>query len=319
MPVLCGAVAAAVCGVLLWFPHIVGLGAVTGIAHLQSFRAPVTAALLLFLALSFVFGRGMRMSAGFIAVSLVFASISLGVVGVRGGNHPAAAPTEADSDVRVLSANMYFDHGSIDDVLGGDARGAQIIALQETHRQTLYDALHERGLADDYRIAHRVHFEGEIGTVLAVHRSLSPTEIPASEVSRGFVGLGTSLGDVYAVHTHAPIERRVHQRQWQRTVSAASQLCEPGTGALAAGDFNATLDHGPFRLHEGCADAARSLRMAGAGTWPSTAPSFIGAQIDHQLYDSAVLTPTAGKFFSIEGSDHRGMVIDYELTGENPA
>ncbi|WP_420733583.1 endonuclease/exonuclease/phosphatase family protein [Brevibacterium luteolum] len=316
--VLLGISTAVVLGVLTWFPHLLGLGAVSGIAHLQSFRALVTAALIVFLALlslSFVIGRGVRFCAGFIAASLVFVAVSLGVLGLRGGTPQAQLPS-VPGDLRVISANLFFGAGSLDDVLGPDARGAGVIALQETDRQTLIDALKQRGLNGNYRIAHRAVFDGEAGTVLAVHNSLQPEELADPEASRAFVGMRTTLGDMYAVHTHAPIQRSLLQQEWQRTVSAATGLCQPGTSVLVAGDFNATLDHAPFALPDGCADAARSLRMSGAGTWPAGWPGLLGAQIDHQVYDRAALHPIGGQILEISGSDHRGIVIDYHLPPE---
>ncbi len=316
--VLLGISTAVVLGVLTWFPHLLGLGAVSGIAHLQSFRALVTAALIVFLALlslSFAIGRGVRFCAGFIAASLVFVAVSLGVLGLRGGTPQAQLPS-VPGDLRVISANLFFGAGSLDDVLGLDARGAEVIALQETDRQTLIDALKQRGLDGNYRIAHRAVFDGEAGTVLAVHNSLQPEERADPEASRAFVGMRTTLGDMYAVHTHAPIQRSLLQHEWQRTVSAATGLCQPGTSTLVAGDFNATLDHAPFALPDGCADAARSLRMSGAGTWPAGWPGLLGAQIDHQVYDRAALHPIGGQILEISGSDHRGIVIDYHLPPE---
>lgn len=318
--VLLGIITAIVLGVLMWFPQRFGLGAVSGIAHLQSFRALATAALIVFLALlslSFVIGRGVRFCAGFITASLVFVAVSLGVLGLRGGTPPSQLHA-APGDLRVISANLFFGAGSLDDVLGPDARGAGVIALQETDRQTLVEALKQRGIAEDYRIADRAVFEGEAGTVLAVHNSLQPEELDDPEASRAFVGMRTTLGDMYAVHTHAPIQRSLLQHEWQRTVSAATDLCQPGTSVLVAGDFNSTLDHAPFALQDGCADAVRSLRVSGAGTWPASWPGLLGAQIDHQVYDRAALHPIGGQILEISGSDHRGIVIDYHLPPETP-
>lgn len=79
---------------------------------------------------------------------------------------------------------------------------------------------------------------------------------------------------------------------------------------LVAGDFNATVDHAPFRavLDAGYADGAD---QAGAGYLPSYPadrlyPPMIA--IDHVLTRDAVAT--AADTFTVAGSDHRSLIVD---------
>jgi endonuclease/exonuclease/phosphatase family metal-dependent hydrolase len=85
---------------------------------------------------------------------------------------------------------------------------------------------------------------------------------------------------------------------------------------VLAGDFNATLDHAPFRqlLRLGYADAALQAGNALAPTWgPLGRPAVI--TIDHVLVDRrcAVL---ASSVHAVPGTDHRAVYAEVQLPGQ---
>lgn len=91
----------------------------------------------------------------------------------------------------------------------------------------------------------------------------------------------------------------------------AEQCATRGVRVVIAGDLNATLDHLPEM--PGCRDAAHTIGAAALGVWPSTAPAWLVAPIDHVLAGAAwravslQVVETEGK-----GSDHRPVIAVLE-------
>ena len=75
-----------------------------------------------------------------------------------------------------------------------------------------------------------------------------------------------------------------------------------------AGDFNATLDHSPFRTGTaGCGDAAEQAGAGLIGTWPAGWPRPAGTQIDHVIATSD-LTAESFEVHDVAGTDHRAVL-----------
>lgn len=103
------------------------------------------------------------------------------------------------------------------------------------------------------------------------------------------------------------------QDQWEREVSEAAQVCHSGSGPLiVAGNFNATVDHGPLRDLGRCADGALGADIGGVGTWPTAAPSLLGAPVDHILYDDASYEVLEGAVAEVGRANHRALIIRLE-------
>jgi endonuclease/exonuclease/phosphatase (EEP) superfamily protein YafD len=115
-----------------------------------------------------------------------------------------------------------------------------------------------------------------------------------------------------AVHTSQPLSRRpLWLRDFGVLRATVPRLRGP---ALVAGDFNATLDHGPMRslLGEGLTDAARQADSGMQETWPAPGVSTLVPRpmiaIDHVLTNrgfSAISTQT----HVVPGTDHLALGV----------
>jgi endonuclease/exonuclease/phosphatase family metal-dependent hydrolase len=121
-----------------------------------------------------------------------------------------------------------------------------------------------------------------------------------------------------AVHPAAPVrgrDVRVRGRagRWRRELAMIGQaLAASGGPQVAAGDFNATRDHGPFRelLAAGfldCADASQTRSWPGF-TWPSLPVM----RLDHVLVSRTAAVPMA-RTIRVPRTDHHGVLADIEF------
>lgn len=230
--------------------------------------------------------------------------------GVAGtGRTAEAADPRAGTRIRVVDANVLRTNTDYGPVLDR-AAAADVVALAEADYGTVVEGLAVRGLADDFKVYASTPVMPH-DTVLLVRTRLAPAQIPAARLPFAAVGAQTNVGRFVAVHTASPSARSPLQSTWQTTVRDAAAQC--GTDTIVAGDFNATWPQ--LRGFTGCGDAARALHMGAAGSWRSSWPSWLGAQIDHQLYDTGAFAPVSSTLFDINGSDHRGLDTEYMRTG----
>ena len=120
---------------------------------------------------------------------------------------------------------------------------------------------------------------------------------------------GGLLGDrtFYAVHPQAPMARW-QARVWRRDLAAIARWTAALPGPIVAGDFNATLDHGPFRAAlTGVKDAAEGTGQGLAGTFRAGIPRWAGIHIDHVLIPREAAT-TRYEIVDLPGSDHRAVL-----------
>jgi endonuclease/exonuclease/phosphatase (EEP) superfamily protein YafD len=126
---------------------------------------------------------------------------------------------------------------------------------------------------------------------------------------------------VTGVHPRPPMRGNV--RRWQQELAAIrSTLVNTDGPQVAAGDFNASRDHRPFRdlLAAGfldCADAARRRPWPGY-TWPTGRwiPSVM--RLDHVLVSQGSATVSASQVIRVPGTDHRGVLAVIQLTSRQP-
>lgn len=116
---------------------------------------------------------------------------------------------------------------------------------------------------------------------------------------------------IAAVHPYPPLPGSMDA--WSAGLRWVADMCD-SEDVIVAGDLNATVDHlaGLGGAGSGlgeCRDAAREGGAGADGTWPSDAPPWLAAPIDHVLVGSAwtvrgthVVTTAGG------GSDHRPLV-----------
>jgi len=146
------------------------------------------------------------------------------------------------------------------------------------------------------------------GTTMLVSSALAPGSPAAVSLPVGGVQVSATGAVLVAGHTTSPTARS-QMAAWRSDTRTLVQACADQPGAIVAGDFNATLDHPGLHGLGPCVDAAAAVGRASSGSWPSSAPTWLAAPIDHVLVDArawrvtsfAVLAPTGG-------SDHRPVV-----------
>ncbi|WP_028923349.1 endonuclease/exonuclease/phosphatase family protein [Pseudonocardia acaciae] len=112
-------------------------------------------------------------------------------------------------------------------------------------------------------------------------------------------------------HSIAPVRGAVGQ--WLSDLGRLRAWCAGPAPVVVAGDFNATLDHSPFRsAAAGCVDAAERTGDGLVGTWPASAPRAVGVQIDHVLASGGI-GAEATSVWDIPGSDHRAVLTRLRL------
>jgi endonuclease/exonuclease/phosphatase (EEP) superfamily protein YafD len=312
--------------VAVW-PQALGLESTIGIAQLIALRgaaACVAAVVAVALALIALLARPARriLLAGAI-VAAVFCASTLAVLAGRGWNDtplPDAKPT----DVTVLSWNTLGaapGAAAIADL--ALANSADIVSLPETTRGT--------GLL----VARRMRLHGQRMYVYSrnfdlVSPSRSTTLLIRSDWGR--YDVDTSLGNtstlptviatprdpsrptVVAVHAVSPsLGELAH---WRSDLTWLAGRCA-GSNVIMAGDFNSTVDH--FSHHSSatgadfgeCEDAGLATHTGAIGTWPASAPSFLGTPIDHVLatrnWQATGMRVLTGQ--DNTGSDHRPILV----------
>jgi endonuclease/exonuclease/phosphatase family metal-dependent hydrolase len=270
-----------------------------------------------------------------VAFAAPWAALGLGLAGRRGPAAAAAAaagalglvvgsrglsrvpPTAAGAVLRVVTLNMWYGRADADATVAlARELGADVLFLQELTADA-ERRLKQAGLADllphactDVRPAgegcgiYSRYPLGE-GPSLKPVRNAQPTallELPGGEAV-----------ELVCVHSCAPMMAHGGRAaQWRQELRGLHPHA-PGLPRIAAGDFNATLDHAAFRelLRSGYADAARQTGTALAPTWgPPGRPALL--TLDHVLVnrDCAVL---ACAVHTVPGSDHRAVYAEIQL------
>jgi endonuclease/exonuclease/phosphatase (EEP) superfamily protein YafD len=144
-------------------------------------------------------------------------------------------------------------------------------------------------------------------------RAASAMHLAHLEATGGLLGART----LYAVHTAAPIGRRLTAR-WSHDLEVLGHWCAAPVAPIVAGDLNATLDHGPLRAALGGCRGAAGAGRGLVGTFPTRLPRSLGIQIDHIVVP---VDASTSRFEVVElpGSDHRGVLATVRLhTGPVP-
>jgi endonuclease/exonuclease/phosphatase (EEP) superfamily protein YafD len=144
-------------------------------------------------------------------------------------------------------------------------------------------------------------------------RAASAMHLAHLEATGGLLGART----LYAVHTAAPIGRRLTAR-WSHDLEVLGHWCAAPVAPIVAGDLNATLDHGPLRAALGGCRGAAGAGRGLVGTFPTRLPRPLGIQIDHILIPADAST-SRFEVVELPGSDHRGVLATVRLhTGPVP-
>lgn len=232
---------------------------------------------------------------------------------------PGRSPAATGPTVRVLTANL----------LAGAADPAALVQLVRRHRVDVlalqeytplaHDALDRAGLSSllGYR-----QVNPEVGTTGSALYSRFPlSEGGVRRNQGGFTQAyaivavpGAPPVPVESVHPLAPAT--LGTLPWWRADLAAQPPATPdGPPRILAGDFNATLDHGPLRrlLATGYRDAAAATGRGLVGTWgPYDGDPIPPVTIDHILVDRRIGVRDVA-VHRLAGSDHRMVYAELAL------
>ena len=208
--------------------------------------------------------------------------------------------------VTVMTSNLLRGGADVDAVLAvARAADVELLALEEVTPAAL-ERLDAAGVAEQFPY---VVGDGS-GTVAFARTPLTDaTRILGGNNSWAFTWQGRR---VFAVHPAYP--RR--NTAWRGELSAIAVLAERERPEIMLGDFNATLDHRPFRtiLGTGYRDAAEQAGSGWQPTWPvrGTAHPFgvplpPSVAIDHVLVGDG-LVATSTRTVVVGGTDHKSLL-----------
>lgn len=253
---------------------------------------------------------------GIAGVALV---VGLLVVAPRVLPGPNPPPPPDGAALTIAVANLRLGLADADAVVAAvEAEGVDVLVTLELTEDAI-ERLSTAGLDDV--LPEAVLEPSRFTSGGGIHSALPLTALPANE-DRGFGrtpratvrvdGVGEVAID--AVHPLPPIQADWAE-QWRAALLALPGP-EGGGRRVLAGDFNATLDHAPFRalLHRGWTDAGDAVGRGLVPTfnalpWGEPVPP---VTLDHVLVDAD--THVAGlRVRHLPNSDHRIVVVDLVL------
>jgi endonuclease/exonuclease/phosphatase (EEP) superfamily protein YafD len=318
-------IAAAILLIAVW-PQTLGLQSAPVIAQVVSLRGldiAIAIALIVLLGLVGALWRGGRRFLGsLIALLLVFCLVSIAILGSRGFGGSTVG-VKAPSDVTVLAWNTEGGKpGPAAIAKLALAEHADVIALPETTHATglaVAQILKSAGRPMwVYWAAHGNIYQSHATTLLissalgryTVDTTDGDTSVLSSIIAKPDNGTGPTI---VAVHAVSP--KPDEMRNWRADLAFLARTCA-GQNLIMAGDFNSTLDElNSLSTKSGadfgeCSDAGAQQHAGAIGSWPTSIPALLGAQIDHVFFTSAWKT-VAMRVIQTEdaaGSDHRPVV-----------
>ncbi|WP_157695113.1 endonuclease/exonuclease/phosphatase family protein [Nakamurella panacisegetis] len=298
-------------------PERLGLSTTPYVLHALSFRGPLS---LLLASAGLAVLRGGTTTPGRTRTTagLALALAGLGQAGIVARRGWACRPVPGRADLVAISLNT----------LGGAATPEQVAALvlaELPATSSVMVSLPETSPADAARIADRLAAAGhpfqafsttegprrfDTTSLLLSENLGSYQQVPAPLMLLGAVlatprsGSGPTFA---AVHPGAPVAA-VGYPEWATYVSRAVDLCRSNPDSVVAGDFNATIDHGPMRHLEPSFDAAVRAGRGAEGTWPAAFPAPLAAPIDHVLVNGGY-DVLGSRTVRVGASDHRAVIV----------
>ncbi len=228
---------------------------------------------------------------------------------------PHRQPPAAGPVLRVLTANLLVGRAAAEAVTGLVRRQhADVLFVQELTDEAAA-RLQEAGLGQllPYRVSHGRNDsiyaryplrDAPLAALGPAARCAARLELPSGQL--------VPLVCIHAVPPKPPWVPGGTAR-WRRQL--AEVPAPAGSPFVLAGDFNATVDHAPFRrlLRRGYVDAASQAGRGLSPTWgprPGQGPALL--VINHVLTDPgcAVLTTSV---HPLPGSDHRALFAELRL------
>lgn len=231
----------------------------------------------------------------------------------------SAQQSSNNQTLTVMTSNVYRGAGSVQDIVQQVRQHhVQILTMQETtadFEQELYDAgldqllpYHKRSTSD-HMYGNDIWSAYPLDDVASDEVNSSASPMPAGSIT---LDSGAVVRFV-SVHTTSP--KFGSWAQWKRSIDEIGVL-RNNTHAtyVLMGDFNATLDHAPFRAMLGSrfSDGAYGLAHGYTMTWPANLriPAMVG--IDHVVVDRGI-TVTSMQTQTITGSDHKALIATLRI------
>jgi len=231
----------------------------------------------------------------------------------------ATADSGPGTPITLVTANLHFrNHDLGAAVEAVNSQEADFVFLQEVSPQAA-DLLAARAADAGYRWTVLRPQWGSTGlAVLSRHEVIQHAVLmlDGRPLLRTDVMVGTAVVRLFDVHLEAPVTRQAAQR-WKSELESLRQLLRPAESGLliAAGDFNATLDHASFRslLRTDLQDVASRRSSPWLATWPvGKAPLPPLLQPDHVVTSSAI--GVAGlRAIPCPGSDHKMLLASMSV------
>ncbi|UOW00944.1 endonuclease/exonuclease/phosphatase family protein [Agrococcus sp. SCSIO52902] len=324
-------VIAACLAVAAW-PQALGLEQAPVVAQVVSMRVGVIgiALVLAVVALAFVGWRRVRpFVLGVVSMLLVFALVSGGIHASRGLDDGQVLDRASD-DLIVLTWNTLGDEPGAEEIARViDETGADAVMLPETTLPLGVEVAELLGARANPFWVHTTDYSpsyGALNTTLLISAALGEyttdltvggTRTLPTVVARPDDGDGPVL---VSAHPVAPVPQQM--RNWRADLDFVAGLCDGSDSVVMAGDFNSTLDHWwSTRTDDGdlgtCRDAASAVGAGAVGSWPTWAPPWLGAQIDH-VVATPDWEPVAARVLTgldDVGTDHRPVLVQLRYRG----
>lgn len=241
---------------------------------------------------------------------LVVACASLLLFGAWLGPRAAHRPPVGEgSQLRVATWNAYnsFSPAAARVLLLQGRADVVVLPEQDGGPQLLRD-LADVGLpTTDLAVFTSPPTGTTISPTTIIVRRPSFVPVPVAQTTFGTVHLRATdpaLPDIIGLHTVPPLPGLMGR--WRTDLALVQQLARAERPTVLAGDFNASLLHGPLRAlpHTSALSALPAWQR---GTWPTSSPRWLRTGIDHVFVPPGWAVSTA-RVIDIPGSDHAALI-----------
>ncbi|RRD44864.1 endonuclease/exonuclease/phosphatase family protein [Buchananella hordeovulneris] len=253
---------------------------------------------------------GSRRSRWGAAGPLVVACASLLLFAAWLGPRAAPLPPVGEGgQLRVATWNAYNSFGPAAAralLLQGQA-DVVVLPEQDGDPQLLSDLVDVGLPSTDFAVFTSPPTGTTISPTTIIVRRPSYVPVPVAQTTFGTVHLRATdpaLPDIIGLHTAPPLPGLMGR--WRTDLALVQQLARAQRPTVLAGDFNASLLHGPLRAlpHTSALSALPAWQR---GTWPTSSPRWLRTGIDHVFVPPGWAVSSA-QVIDIPGSDHAALI-----------
>lgn len=250
-------------------------------------------------------------------LALVVLVIALSISALLGPRYLSEEQPEANGPrLRIMAANLYLGQANARTIIDlVRQQKIDVLTLPELTPDAV-SALDSAGLSEvlPYRV-----FDDRVGgdgSGIAANIPLRKVILmPDSKLAQPSAVLDLPRGDdieLTAVHIQPPLYDD-DVNIWRTELANLPKADPDERLQILAGDFNATLDHGPFRavVDRGYADAAEETGKGLDPTW-SSLPTGPPLTIDHIVADARCAIASYA-VYDLPGSDHDAVIAEVVL------